>query len=288
MPTIRVNDCDLYYEVHGPDEPEADERSRSSPPLLFISGLGGHVAEIPHLIASYRRSMRMIVFDGRGCGRSEKPESAYTIAGFADDAAGLLDALGVAAAVVYGSSLGGMIAQELALRHPTKVRALILGCTTAGAVRGVQPTSETLQQMIRNQSLSGDEAIEAGWQLGYSRAYIDAHRAEMLARSRAASHYGAPRDSYIRQVVAAAQHDTYDRLGNIACPVLIIHGADDVMIPAGNAELLKRGIPHAELRILPGIGHGYNLEAQEEADALVVDFYRRHAGVVKEMARALR
>lgn len=288
MPTVRISDCNLYYEIHEPDEAGARERARSMPPLLFINGLGGHLTEIPYLIESYRGHVRMIVFDSRGCGRSDKPESEYSIPGFADDTAALLDALEVESAVVYGSSMGGMIAQELVLRHPDKVQALILGCTTAGAVRGVQPAPQTIQQMVRNQSLSGDEALVAGWRLGYSQAYIDANYDEMIARSRWASRYGAPRESYMRQVLAAAKHDTYDRLHQIACPVLIIHGTDDVMIPAGNAELLKQGIPHAELRLLAGIGHGYNLEAQAEADGIVVDFFMRHAGARESAARAVR
>jgi pimeloyl-ACP methyl ester carboxylesterase len=265
MPRAAVNGIELYYEEHGAGEP-----------LLFISGLGGHLAEIPYLIDSYRQHFRFIPFDARGCGRSDKPAGEFSIAQFADDAAGLMDALGIESALVYGSSMGGMVAQELTLRHPRKVRALILGCTTAGAVRGVPPTPETIQRMVRNQQLSGDEALAAGWELGYSRAYIDTHYDRLLARSRHASQFAAPPDSYLRQVVAAARHDTYDRLHEIACPALIIHGEDDVMIPLRNAELLKEHIPHAELRVLAGMGHGYNLEAQEQADALVLDFARRH------------
>jgi pimeloyl-ACP methyl ester carboxylesterase len=276
MSTARVNCIELYYEVHGGGEP-----------LVFISGLGGHIAEVPYLVDSYRRHFRFIGFDARGCGRSDKPAGEYSIPGFADDAAGLLDAIGIDAAVVYGSSMGGMVAQELTLRHPRRVRALILGCTTAGAARGERPSSETVRQMVRNQSLTGDEAIVAGWALGYSRAYIDANHDAMLARSRAASRYSAPADSYMRQVIAAAKHDTYDRLREIACPVMIIHGSDDVIIPAGNAHMMKERIPHAELHVLDGMGHGYNLEAREQADALVIDFARRHSGA-GEAARALR
>jgi len=266
MPLTPVNGVHIYHEVHG----EGD-------PVLFISGLGGHLGEVPHLIESYRRHFRLIAFDARGCGRSDKPEGEFTIAGFADDAAALLDALEIQSALVYGSSMGGMVAQELVLRHPHRVRALILGCTTAGALRGVQPSTETVQKLIRNQSLSGDEAIAAGWELGYSAGYIAAHREQMFARSRAASQYSAPRESYMRQVLAAARHDTYDRLHAVRCPVMILHGSEDLMMPVGNAHLLKERIPHAELRILDGMGHGYNLEAQEEADALIIEFFRRHA-----------
>jgi pimeloyl-ACP methyl ester carboxylesterase len=167
------------------------------------------------------------------------------------------------------------------------VRALVLGCTTAGAIRGAQPSPETIQQMIRNQSLNGDEALEAGWRLGYTDAYIGAHREALYARARAAAELAAPRESYMRQVLAAAKHDTYDRLDQIACPVMIIHGSDDVMIPVRNAHLLKERIRHAELHVLEGMGHGYNLEAQAAADALVIDFLQRHART-EGAARAAR
>lgn len=278
MPTVRVNDVELYYERHGAGEP-----------LLFISGLGGHLGEVPYLIESYGRHVQFIAYDNRGCGRSEKPADEYTIAWFADDAAALIGAIGLDSAIVYGSSMGGMVAQELALRHPHRVRALILGCTTGGAVKGVPPASETIQQMVRNQSLSGDEALSAGWRLGYSDAYIAANYGALLARSREASRHSAPPDSYMRQIVAAAKHDAWDRLHEITCPVMILHGAGDVMIPAANAHLLKQHIPHAELRILAGMGHGYNLEAQEQADALVLDFvHRQRAGSAEKTAHAVR
>ncbi|HZP57617.1 MAG TPA: alpha/beta hydrolase [Dehalococcoidia bacterium] len=277
MPHATVNGIRLYYEEHGEGEP-----------LLWIGGLGANVLEIPYLVESYRRHHRFIVYDGRGCGRSDKPEGEYSIPMLADDAAALLDALGYDAAFVYGSSMGGMVAQELALRHPQRVRALALGCTTGGAVRGVPPSPETVQKMIRNQALTGDAALEAGWELGYSRAYIDANRQALLARARAAAVHAAPRESYMRQVLAAARHDTWDRLPELACPVLILHGSDDVMIPAGNAHLLKERIPHAELAILQGMGHGYNLEAQAQADAILLDFFRRARARAGDAASAVR
>jgi pimeloyl-ACP methyl ester carboxylesterase len=183
------------------------ERAGTGQPLLFINGLGANISETPYLTESYSRHFDYITYDRRGCGRSEKPGGAYSIAQDADDAAGLLDALGVERAAVYGSSLGGMVAQELALRHPHRVSALILGCTTGGAVRGVQPAPETLQRMAANQQLSGEEGWAAGWRLGYSDAYIAENYDTLLARSRASSQYGAPPDSYMRQIVAAAQHD---------------------------------------------------------------------------------
>ncbi len=278
MPYAHINGVRLYYEVHGSGEP-----------MLWIGGLGANVLEIPYLIEVYRRQFQLTVFDSRGCGRSESPDGEYTIPGFADDTAGLLDALAVNAALVYGSSMGGMIAQELAIRHPARVRALILGCTTAGVARGAAPSPDTVQRMARNQTLSGDEALSAGWELGYSPEYIAAHYDALLARSREAARYAASRDSYLRQAMAAARHDAYDRLAEIRCPVMIIHGTDDVMVPVDNAYLLKQHIPHAELHVLDGLGHGYNLEGQAIADPLVIGFFQRcSTGAAEDVARAVR
>jgi pimeloyl-ACP methyl ester carboxylesterase len=277
MPTARVNGIDLYYELHGSGEP-----------LLWIGGLGANVREIPYLIQSYARHHAFIVYDGRGNGRSDKPEEDYSITGFAADAAGLLDALGIESAYGYGSSMGGMIAQEVALLHPERVRALVLGCTTPGAVRGVRPNEMTVRQIVENQALTGDAALEAGWALGYSPGYISSHKAELFARARHAAELAAPRESYMRQVIAAAKHDTHDRLEYIQCPTLIIHGSDDLMIPVGNAYILKRGIPHAELYILQGMGHGYNLEAQFEADRVVLEFLARCGAAPAQAVDAAR
>lgn len=274
MPYTRINDANIYYEIHGEGEP-----------LLFISGLGGHVAEVAHLAESYARHVRFIGFDGRGCGRSECTSGDLSISGYAEDAAALLNALEIDSAFVYGSSMGGMIAQELALRHPHRVRGLILGCTTAGPVRGVKPSLDTIQRMVRNQLLNGDEAMVAGWELGYSRRFIEANYDAMVERGRAISSFSTPLDSYMKQVVAAARHDVWDRLHRIECPVMIVHGEDDVMIPVGNVRMMHERLPHAEVSILPGMGHGYNLEAQEHADRLVLDFLRRHIAV-REMDAA--
>jgi len=277
MPTARVNGINLYYERHG-----------SGDPLLWIGGLGANVREIPYLIESYAQHYTFIDYDGRGNGRSDKPEEEYSIPGFASDAAGLLDALGVDSAFVYGSSMGGMVAQELALLYPERVRALVLGCTTPGALRGVRPNEMTVRQIVELQKLSGDSALEAGWALGYTPGYIASHRAELFERARHAAELAAPRESYMRQVIAAAKHDTHDRLQYIECPTLILHGSDDVMMPVGNAYLLKRGIPHAELHVLQGMGHGYNLEAQFEADRVVFDFLARCAAAPSQAIDAAR
>ena len=203
MPNTRVNGIELYYETHGSGEP-----------LLFICGLGGHLGEIPYLIDSYSAALRV----HRVRWTRLRPQRQAR--------AGVLDRRlrrrrrgacwtrsASTSASVYGSSMGGMVAQELTLRHPRAGAGADPRLHDGAArSRGVPPSIETIQKMARNQTLSGDEALEAGWELGYSRAYIDANREAMFARCRIAAQNAAPRDSYMRQVMAAAKHDTCDRL----------------------------------------------------------------------------
>jgi pimeloyl-ACP methyl ester carboxylesterase len=276
MPYVSINRANIYYENHGAGEP-----------LLYIGGIGGHTAEAEHLAQAYASRLRFIAFDARGCGRSGGAAPAETIAAHADDAAAVMDALRIESAFVYGSSLGGMVAQELAIRHPRRVRALILGSTTAGAMRGQVPSMRTLRKLVRNQALSGREAMIANWELGYSRPYIEANYEAMLARRRRLAPYATRRSTYLRQAFAAARHDAWGRLHRITCPVLILHGQRDLLVPLRNARRMKQRMPHAELHVFAGMGHGFHLEAQAEADAIVFDFIRRHTPI-PETSSALR
>lgn len=269
MAYVSIGRAKIYYENHG-----------TGVPLLYITGIGGHAGEAEHLAQAYARHFRFIAFDARGCGRSGGAP-AETIAAHADDAAAVMSALGLGSAFVYGSSLGGMVAQELAIRHPSRVRGLILGSTTAGAMRGQIPSMRTLRKMVLNQALSGRDALIANWELGYSRAYIEANYDAMVARSRRLAPYATRRSAYLRQVFAAARHDAWGQLHRITCPVLILHGERDLLVPLRNARRMKKRMPHAELHVFAGMGHGFHLEAQAEADAIVFDFIRRHTALTE-------
>jgi 3-oxoadipate enol-lactonase len=262
-----ANGARLYYEVYGDGEP-----------LLLIPGSGmnhlGWTDEIP----VYAREFKVIVFDPRGTGQSSFPEGVdVTMALMADDAAALLDALGVDAAHVYGVSLGGMVAQEMALRHPEKIRSLILGATTPGGPHAVPAEDWALAAFVAamTQGVEAPNFLE----IMFSPGYLAEHRSEAVDYfTRVSGGPPTPPQVAIAQVKASAGHDTYDRLPSITAPTLVLDGADDPMVPAENSRILAERIPGAELVLLDGARHGYKFEKQAEANAAVLDFLRAHSG----------
>ena len=273
MAKARVDDIQLYYEEHGQGEP-----------LLLIMGLGASTLAWSEQIRTLGREFRLIAFDNRGAGRSDKPAVRYTIALFADDSAGLMDALGIDSAHVYGQSMGGFIAQELALRHPQRVRTLVLASTSCGGRRAVVASPENLAGIGMMNVLSPREAAEKGLPLLYSAEFIARHHDALVQRSLREAELRSPPDAFGRQVQAAVRHNTFDRLPEIRCPTLVITGDDDKVVPAENSRVLAERIPGAELAVLPGGGHGYLVEKAAESNDIVLDFLRRHRTAATESA----
>jgi len=273
MSKARVGDIQLYYEEQGQGEP-----------LLLIMGLGASTLAWSEQIPAFARGSRVIAFDNRGAGRSDKPAVRYTIALFADDSAGLMDALGIDSAHVYGQSMGGFIAQELALRHPQRVRTLVLASTSCGGRRAVVASPENLAVIGMMNVLSPREAAEKGLPLLYSAEFIARHRDALIERSLREAELRSPPDAFGRQVQAAVRHNTFDRLPEIRCPTLVITGDDDKVVPAENSRVLAERIPGAELAVLPGGGHGYLVEKAAESNDIVLDFLRRHRTAATESA----
>jgi pimeloyl-ACP methyl ester carboxylesterase len=260
-----ANGARLYYEVYGEGEP-----------LLLIMGLGANHLSWTLQIAAYSREFQVIVFDNRGTGQSSFPEGAdYTIPLLADDAAALLDVLRVDSAHVYGISMGGMIAQEMALRHPEKVRSLILGATTPGGPNAVPPEAEALRSLIEQGAAVDRSLNPALLDVLFSPGYLAKHSSELVAAFQGMRDYPATStEAYTAQLRAVARHDTYDRLPDIKAPTLVLHGTDDPLLPPANGRILAERIPGAKLVLLEGARHGYPVEKQAEADAAVLEFLR--------------
>jgi 3-oxoadipate enol-lactonase len=232
------------------------EDSGDGPPVLLVMGLGmnatGWWRTVPVLVEA---GLRVIAFDNRGVGRSERVPGPYTVAEMADDAVSVLDAAGVDRAHVYGISLGGMIAQEVALRHPERVRALVLGATTAGGDAFVPAAPEIVAFLRLRAQMIAEHAVWASVPINYAprtRAEGGDRIAEDVARR---LRYPVEPEYYSAQLAAANAHAA--RVGEIRAPALVVHGEDDVLIPPVNGERLAAAIPGAELLLWPGAAHLY-------------------------------
>jgi 3-oxoadipate enol-lactonase len=263
-----ANGAHLYYEVHGKGEP-----------LLLIPSMGmNHLcwaAQVP----VYANEFKVIVYDPRGTGQSSFPEGVQlTTALLADDAAALLDALGIDAAHVQGWSLGGMVAQEMALRHPEKIRSLILSATSPGGPHAAPLADWVVPSLIAGmtEGVTAPNFLE-GW---FSPGYLAEHRSEAIEQLHWQPDPEIPLQVLQAQLTAVASHDTYDRLPSITAPTLVLHGSDDPMLPLEDGRILAERIPGAELIVVDGARHAYMLEKQAEADAAVLDFLRQHPGQV--------
>ncbi|HEX4483443.1 MAG TPA: alpha/beta hydrolase [Solirubrobacteraceae bacterium] len=248
-----------------------------SEPLLLIMGMSGtalHWGE--PFLELLRRDFDVIAYDHRGVGASSQLDGPVTIRQMADDAAALLAALDLDSAHVMGISMGGMIAQELALNYPGQIRTLTLGCTYCGGPGSSLGPPEVMRGLAEAM-MSGDRerAIRAGWEANVSpetaadeQAYA---RFRQIALSRAVA---VP--VVMEQLRACIAHDTYERLPELASlPTLVIHGTVDRMLPVQNGHLIASRIAGSRLEILDGIGHMFFCERPERSAELV----REHAAV---------
>jgi 3-oxoadipate enol-lactonase len=259
MPRERIRNAEIRYERTGAGEP-----------LLLIMGMSGsRLSWGEPFLEELRRDFEIVAYDHRGIGGSSPLEGEVTIAGLADDAVGLLDAVGWESAHVLGISMGGMTAQELVLRHEGRARTLTLGCTYAGGP-GSRLTAHEDWQALAEAMQSGDRerALRATWELNVSEAFAD-HEDLYAAFREQALAARAPVRAILAQVQAVGGHDASARLGRIDVPTLVVHGTEDRMLPASNAQLIASAIPGARLELLEGIGHLFFWERPERAAELV-------------------
>jgi len=267
MPQARVRDVNLHFDESGKGDP-----------VLMIMGLGASSAAWdPELVADLAKSFRVVTFDNRGTGQSDKPDIPYSIEMFADDAAGLLEHLQIPAAHIFGVSMGGMIAQEFALRHPRQAHTVTLGCTTAGGTNSVPPPPESLKVLTApREGVAPEEIIRRGWPLSYTPEYIRDHRDKLEAAIPRLLKHPTPPFAFQRQLEGTYTLKTWDRLPQIKAPTLVITGAKDVLIPAKNSELIAARIPGAKLHLIANAGHGFMSEAREEFARIFVPFAKAH------------
>jgi pimeloyl-ACP methyl ester carboxylesterase len=267
MPEAQIGDVKLHYEVSG-----------SGDPLLMVMGLGGSSAGWdPGLVAELSRSFRTIIYDNRGTGRSDKPDIPYTLEMFAADAVGLLDALRLDRVHLFGVSMGGMIAQEIALRYAPRLQTLTLGCTTFGGKHAVPPPPESLKILtMPRDGASDEEIIRRAWPLGYTAPYIRDHRAQLEATIPRLLAHATPAFAFKRHLEATYTLKTYERLPSIKTPTLVVTGAQDALIPARNSEILAERVPGAKLHVIANAAHAFFNEAPAEFLGVFVPFAQAH------------
>jgi pimeloyl-ACP methyl ester carboxylesterase len=261
MATVEVDGHELYYELRG-----------SGPPLLAIMGMSGtHRSWGDPFLDALARDFQVLVYDHRGVGRSSRVDGEFTIERLARDAVAVLDAVGWESAHVLGISMGGMVAQELALGWPQRVRTLTLGCTYAGGPGSALAPEATVQRLGAVWS-SGDReaAVRTAWELNVSAAFAGDDGAWERFRAIAVE-LPVAIPVIMLQLQAIGAHDTSARLGELAMPALVVHGSDDAMLPVANAHAIAQRIPGARLEIWDGVGHLFFWERPQEAAALVRD-----------------
>ncbi|PWT90852.1 MAG: alpha/beta hydrolase [Acidobacteria bacterium] len=264
MSFAQVRDVDLYYEVHG-----------NGDPILLIPGLGSDANTWAPFVPAFS-SYRTILIENRGSGRSAKPPGPYTTEEMADDAAAILDYLGINRAHVIGKSMGGMIAQILAAKYPTRVRSLVL----ASSLMKHDGYGAELVELGR---LIAEKAglfatYRQAFLMSYSREYCITTRGRLaeVAELMAKMDQKEVMRGYHGQSIACELHDSRNHVQAIRCPTLVIVGAEDIITPPQASRELAAAIAGAELVILPRGGHGFWREFPEDVNPIVRNFLARN------------
>jgi len=267
MPKIRVNDIDLYYEEHG-----------AGRPMVFLSetACDGEVWKI-NQVGEFSKDHRVIIFDYRGTGQSSKPSIDYTTKMFCEDVVALMDHLNAEDAIVVGHSMGGRVAQLIALDHPTKVHKLVLASTGAHYPLTKGLPLKICKEMIEwgYEKYERDHTILVGWTEEYVKSNPDKIENYLKVRMRNL----CPVEFYLRHLLARQSHDTSARLRDIRHPTLILVGEDDRNVTSeishrSSSEILAQGIPNSKLVVLANERHSYFFTNPGEAHRTIREFIK--------------
>ncbi len=260
MPTAEANGQTLYYEEHGSGEP-----------LLCVQGLSVNTLGWALQVQAFAAVHHTVIFDNRDVGRSTIAATDYEISDMAADALGLADELGLDHFHLLGVSLGGAIAQEIALAAPGRVSALTLAMTYPRSGAWGRKLGESWGARRLNQSR--EEHIDELLLLTLSEGFFENEEAVDYVRGMMlADPHPQPAEAFVRQLQASSRHDAQDRLRSLEVPTHVIGGEHDILIPVWKSRELAELIPGAKLSVIEGSPHGANLERAEEFNRLVLDF----------------
>lgn len=261
MPIAKTENLDIYYEIIGKGQP-----------LVMIRGVGSNVDHWYEQVPVLSQKYQLLIFDNRGIARSSDPGGAFSTKDMAADTIALMEALGIKKAHVLGYSMGGMIAQELALAHPEKINGLILVATDCGGSLRIKARPEysgLFSEMIR---LGTPEAKTAAAACLFAKQTFET-RPDIIQRYAEVSlRFPASQKTLERQWEAITRHDASGRLKNITAPTLAITGSEDVLIPPENSRVLAERIPNARLRFIDDGGHLFVVEQPQQFNDAVIGF----------------
>lgn len=249
--------------------------------MLFIAGLQGGVHSWRLQVNELASSFHCISFDNRGVGRSDKPDEPYSIAMLADDAVALLDQLGIKGAHIVGSSMGGMVAQHMAVHHPRRVLTLSLHCTAPASDHYIRRISQLYEELSYR-----FDVIDRAWVdlFCFSHDTYEGRHDEIMALEGAIHANPMPAHAFRRQLRALAEHDLTGRLPEIDKPTLIGCGSEDAWMPLSSARLMSELIDGSRLEIFDGMGHLYKWENPKLFNEVQGRFLRDHASVDSDLS----
>ena len=263
MPTTGGGGPRIFYELRGPS---------TLPPLVMVRGLSRTALHWVRVHEDLQDRFRVILLDNRGVGRSGVPVRPFDARDMADDVVRVLDHAGVERAHLFGVSLGGMVAQHVAIAHPGRVDHLVLGCTTPGGREAHRARFSTLLRLAGARLWSSDAAIHAQAKLLLSDRFIR-DNPDILARwVELDQEMPVPRRVLAYQVAAALSHDVAEELHRITAPTLILSADRDELVPPTNSRLLARRIRGAELAWLEGAAHDFPTERPRETARIITEF----------------
>jgi len=260
MPKKFVNDINIHYEEMG-----------SGFPLVMIMGLAGNLDWWPNeLINSLSQHFRVIIFDNRGAGRTDASDKEYSIPLFAEDTVKLMDALQIPKAHVLGISMGGMIAQEIALNFPERVEKLVLGCTNCGAKQSIPASLDVLMTLTGQLSTSPEDLLKIIFPPDFLKNNSN------LVQEFVSKYLVAPiaLEPFQQQLQAILKFDSFERLSQISQSTLILTGDSDILVPPENSKILSDNIPGSQQITYPGCGHGFVSQAPLQVLDDLISFLR--------------
>lgn len=263
MPTTTGRGPHIYYELAGREE---------RPPLVMLRGLGRTLSHWVGIVEELEDRFHIVLLDNRGVGRSAAPLLPFSTTDMADDVIRVLDHAGIARAHVFGTSLGGMIAQRVAIEFPRRVDRLVLGCTTPGGQEAERARWSTIARLLSARLRSSDAAIDAQGGVLLSQTFVRNHPHVIRKWVELDREMPVKKRVLAYQVAAALRHHTADELHRITAPTLVMSADRDELVPPSNSRLLARRIRGAELMWVHGAAHDFPTERPREVARAITEF----------------